>query len=296
MGLGRRLAGWVLSAALALGVSAAAPRKPEPAIWTIQKPNGATITLFGSVHLLPDGESWRTKALVDAYEKADVIVLETDLTVMDEGPTQAYLAAHALNEAGVTLSSLLSAEQKETVAKSATLVGLSLAAMESYRPWFAALQMSIANAQKQGLQSDQGVDNRIERDGKSDGKAFDYFESAREQLDVFIELPERQQVDFLVVGAQEIQDRPNEMIKLVDAWAEGDVEAIDELMNQGLAQTPEVAKLLLDERNSRWVKKILNFYMKDRNSYLIVVGAGHLAGSEGVPAKLREAGINVEGP
>lgn len=296
----RLIAAWAATAALAFGLAGspaqAAPKKPEPAIWTIQKPNGATITLFGSVHLLPDGNSWRTKALGDSYARADVIVLETDLTVMEESATQAYLAAHALNEAGVTLSSLLTPEQKATVSKGATIAGLSLAAMESYRPWFAALQMTVAYAQSQGFKSDKGVDNMIEAEGKGDGKAFDYFESAREQLDVFIELPQRQQIDFLTIGAKELQDRPDEMTKLVKAWAEGDVEQIDTLMNQGLAETPEIAEALLDDRNGRWVKKILTFYMKDKNSYLIVVGAGHLAGSDGVPAKLREAGVDVEGP
>ena len=99
-----------------------------------------------------------------------------------------------------------------------------------------------------------------------------------------------------MLGAKEMQERPDAMIKLVHAWAEGDVALVDELMNQGMEDSPEIAKALLDDRNQRWVKKILNFYLKDRNSYLIVVGAGHLAGDEGVPAKLREAGIEVDGP
>lgn len=292
----RRLAGFAAAVALALTAAFAAPKKPEPAIWTIEKPNGTTITLFGSVHLLPDGDDWRTKALVDAYTKADVIVLETDLAAMQDSDVQSYLAVHALNAPGVTLSSLLTPEEKDAVSKGTTIAGVSYSSMEGFKPWFAALQMTVAYALSQGFKPDQGVDNRIEADGKSDGKAFDYFESAREQLDIFIELPDRQQIDFLVLGAKELQDRPDELTKLIKAWAEGDVEGIDELMNQGLEDAPEVAKALLEDRNARWVKKIQNFYMKDRNSYLIVVGAGHLAGEDGVPAKLREAGIEVEGP
>lgn len=270
--------------------------KPEPAIWIIEKPNGGQIALFGSVHLLPEGDSWRTAALAAAYRQADVIVLETDLAEMSEAAPMAYLAAKSLNPPGVTLSSLLSDAEKEIVSKGATKAGISLAWMEGFRPWFVALQMSVAYAVAQGFSPDEGVDHHIEQEGKADGKAFDYFERPREQLDLFIELPDADQIAFLVMGARELLERPDEMKTLVAAWSRGDTEALDKLMNRGLADTPAIAKALLNDRNERWVKKIRNFYLKDRNSYLIVVGAGHLVGENSVPAKLREAGVDVEGP
>lgn len=303
--LARRAAGLAAGLMLLSGAAAAdsatsafaaLSAQREPAIWTIDKPNGTTITLFGSVHLLPDGDGWRTKALARAYDKADVIVLETDLATMQDPALQAYLAKHALNPPGVTLSTLLTPEQKDTVSKGAAAAGLSLAAMEGFRPWFAALQLSVAYAVSQGFSPEAGVDKRIESDGKADGKAFDYFEKAREQLDLFIELDEEAQIDFLVLGAEELLERPDELKTLIDAWQRGDVAGIDEMMNRGLADAPEVSKALLADRNARWAQKIQDFYMKDRNSYLIVVGAGHLAGEASVQAMLREAGIEVEGP
>lgn len=289
-----------LTAVSILGITVAEPpagtHASEPAIWSIKKENGTTVTLFGSVHLLPDGDKWRTKALRAAYDKADVIVLETDLDQMQTSAMQAYLTEHALNKDGTTLSDLLTPDEKATVTKGAVRAGVGLASMEKFRPWFAALQLSVANAVAQGYSPDRGVDQQIADQGKADGKAFDYFESAREQLDLFIELPEKEQVAFLVLGAQELLDRPNELKTLVDAWLTGDVAAIDELMNRGLEDAPIVAKALMADRNARWVKKIQDFYLKDRNSYLIVVGAGHLAGGGGVPALLRDMGIEVEGP
>jgi uncharacterized protein YbaP (TraB family) len=274
----------------------AAPEVAQPAIWSIQKDNGATITLFGSVHLLPEGQEWRTKALKAAYDKADVIVLETDLTLMQTREMQAYLREHARNAAGTTLSDLLTPDEKATVTKGAAKAGVGLAAIEGFRPWFAALQLSIANAIAHGYSPDRGVDQQIAELGKADDKAFDYFESPREQLDLFIELPEKEQVSFLVVGARELLDRPDELKLLVSAWLRGDVAGIDEAMNRGLEDSPIVAKALLADRNARWVRKIRDFYLKDRNSYLIVVGTGHLVGEVGVPEMLRDAGVEVAGP
>jgi len=296
MGLLKRAAGFAAAAVMASAIAFAAPKIDEPAIWTIQKPNGTTITLFGSVHLLPDGDGWRTKALKDAYEAADVIVMETDLTEMGNSDVANYLAKNSLNPPGVTLTKLLSPEQKATVEAAMDKAAMSFSSMEGYKPWFSAIQISVTYAVLQGFDPSQGVDKAIEADGKSDGKAFAYFEKVREQLDVFIELPEDEQITFLVLGAKEILTRPDEMEKLVTAWATGNVEEIDKLMNRGMEGSPRLARALLADRNARWTKEIGEFFMKDKNSYLIIVGAGHLAGDESVIAMLRDEGIEVEGP
>ena len=291
------MAARVAAAACALIVltAASAPVR-EPAIWTVEKANGETITFFGSVHLLPEGEAWRTKSLAAAYAKADVIVMETDLEAVKTRDFQTYITDHATNPSGVTLTSLMTAEQKIIISKSAALAGLSLSQIERYRPWFAALQLSVMYAASQGFTPDQGVDMLIAQDGRRDDKAFDYFEGPREQLDLFIEMPEDEQIAFLLLGAREIIERPDELKRLIAAWMQGDVDAIDEFMNAGLEDAPNVATALLDARNDRWVKKIREFYLKDKNSYLIIVGAGHLAGDDSVQAKLRDLGIEVEGP
>ena len=47
-----RAAGLAAAALMTAGLALGAAKKEEPAIWTIQKPNGTTVTFFGSVHLL----------------------------------------------------------------------------------------------------------------------------------------------------------------------------------------------------------------------------------------------------
>ena len=287
------------AAALTLASHAAptpAPKKSEPAIWTIQKDNGTTITLFGSIHILGENDTWRTSALEAAYKAADVIVLETDVSVMGTSEMQSYIAKASMNEAGTPMSELLGPEQTVTVTKAADAAGISFAAMEPYKPWFAALQLSVSNAAAKGFSADQGVDKALENEGRADGKAIAYFEKTREQLDLFIDLPMEEQIAFLVFGATEVLERPDELKDLIAAWAKGDVAEIDALMNRGLEGTPLVQKALLEDRNARWVKVIREFFLKDNNSYLIVVGAGHLAGDDSVIAMLRDEGIEVEGP
>ncbi len=277
--------------------SPAADVKPgNPAIWTIEKPNGGTITLFGSVHLLPNNQSWRTEAFTAALAKADVVVFETPIADMATPEMQQYLASNVMNPPGVTLSTLLNADEKATVEKAAATVGVPFASMEGFRPWFAGLQIALVMIMKQGFDPNSGIDKLVEAEAKTAGKALDYFETGIEQLNIFTTMPADQEKAFLVIGAKEITENPNGLKELVDAWAAGDVARIDLLMNAGIESMPELGKKLLEDRNARWVQKISSTYMADTKNYLIVVGAGHLAGGKSVPAMLRADGITVSGP
>ena len=288
--------GSALAQAPAPTAPAVEKRIATPAIWTIAKPGGGTITLFGSVHLLPPNLEWRTPALTEALAKADVVVFETPVADMATPELQAFLQQNMMNPPGVTLSTLLSADEKTKVEAAAAEVGAPFGMLEPFRPWMAALQLSIGFVMKQGFDPNSGVDKQVEAEAKTAGKALDYFETAREQLEIFTTLPADQEKAFLVIGATELVENPSMLKELVDSWATGDAARIDAIMNAGIESMPELGKKLLDDRNARWVDKISSVYMNDTKNYLIVVGAAHLAGAKGVQTMLREKGIEVAGP
>lgn len=297
-----------LIAAAAFGLASLAPAAAEtaaattearvgtPAIWSVEKPGGGTITMFGSVHLLPAALTWRTPALEDALAKADIVVFETQIEGMATAEVQSYLAQNSMNPPGVTLSTLLTADEKTTVENAATSIGVPFAMLEPYRPWLVAIQLGLGVLMKQGFDPNSGVDKLIEAEARAAGKGLDYFETAIEQLDIFTSMPADEEKAFLVVGAAEILKTPEAMAMLLDAWAKGDVASIDTLMNAGLEASPALGKKLLEDRNARWVDKITSQYMADDKNYLIVVGAAHLAGDKSVQTMLRAKGVTVSGP
>jgi uncharacterized protein YbaP (TraB family) len=267
-----------------------------PAIWTITKPGGGTITLFGSVHLLPRGMDWHTPALSAALERADTVVFETPLDGMESPEMASYLQAHIMNPPGVTLSSLLSADEKAQVEAAARQVGVSVTALEAMRPWFVALQMGVLFVVNQGFDPNSGVDKKVEAEAKAKGKQLDHFETTKEQLAIFTDMTPDQEKAFLLSTAKDIIQNPGDLSDMVEAWYGGDVAGLDRLMNASLEAYPDLAKVILHDRNARWVEKITGTYMGDGKTYLIVVGAAHLAGSHGVPEMLRARGISVDGP
>ena len=64
-------------------------------------------------------------------------------------------------------------------------------------------------------------------------------------------------------------------------------------MNKGLSTTPGAMKLLIDDRNARWAKR-LDTMLAESHTYFITVGAGHLGGPHGLPALLKTHGYKVE--
>ncbi|MBN9001550.1 MAG: TraB/GumN family protein [Rhizobiales bacterium] len=79
---------------------------------------------------------------------------------------------------------------------------------------------------------------------------------------------------------------------MVGQWGAGDPAALAETMNEGLAETPDVAKTLLWDRNARWAEHI-EARMAQPGTVFVAVGAGHLAGAKSVQDYLKERGLKV---
>ena len=83
------------------------------------------------------------------------------------------------------------------------------------------------------------------------------------------------------------------MTTMVDAWAKGKPDILAREMNDSLKDTPEVARVLLTERNQRWAGWVKQRLGKP-GTVFVAVGAGHLAGPESVQAQLRRLGVKAE--
>ena len=80
---------------------------------------------------------------------------------------------------------------------------------------------------------------------------------------------------------------------MLRAWVTGDVGLIARTFNQDLSSTPELRAALLDQRNANWSRWIQQ-RMQKPGTIMIAVGAGHLAGSDSVLARLESAGYRVK--
>ena len=84
----------------------------------------------------------------------------------------------------------------------------------------------------------------------------------------------------------------DELAALLDGWRTGKLDALEAELRREFDGAPELYRALLSERNAKWMPKILA--LRDGpEDYLVVVGALHLVGADGVIALLEQRGVKL---
>ena len=90
---------------------------------------------------------------------------------------------------------------------------------------------------------------------------------------------------------QDSASAESESNAIVSAWQHGDTVKLEQLLREGSKESPDLYRLLTTERNRRWLPKITQLLNGDDN-YLVVVGALHLIGHDGVIELLQRQGFS----
>tara|TARA_R110000868_G_scaffold13584_2_gene63163 strand:- start:7323 stop:8267 length:945 start_codon:yes stop_codon:yes gene_type:complete len=265
----------------------------SPAIWEISDED-SQIYLLGTFHILPASLDWQSDAMLADLRAADSLYLEADVHSPEaEARVQAMVVQMGLNPAGVTLTSMLDAETAALLAEVAPTVGATPAMLDPMRPWLAEIVLAVAQMQALGLDPTAGVEQSLLAAVQGTSVEMGYFETAEDQMNAIAGQPEEIQLKSLAEGLREMERMPDMLDQMVRAWATGDVETIDSLINSEMREdAPEVYEALIVQRNRNWMPQILAL-LDGEGTVFIAVGAAHLTGDDGVIAQLRAAGVEV---
>ncbi|MEN3748054.1 TraB/GumN family protein [Sphingomonas sp. HF-S3] len=277
-------------AAPAAPAAAVATRDADPALWVV-KDDDTTIYLFGTVHVLKPGLSWFDEAVKTAFDKSDTLVLE--MIEPDPATMQALMMKMVINLDGPNLSAQLPEEKRAAFAAAMSEAGTPAAGYERFDPWFASLVITLTKVAKLGYDPNQGAEKTLTAAAKAAEKPIVGLETAEEQLGFFDKLPQAVQVKYLEVTLDQLPKTGEMLDKMVESWAKGDPDTLAAVMNEGMAETPEVNKAILVDRNVRWADWIAE-RMKKPGTVFIAVGAGHLAGPDSVQTYLAARKLKTE--
>ena len=274
---------------LALGaVPAAHPQKHM--LFRVRGPQGATVFLLGSVHLL-SAEAGQLPPVVDsAFDRAKTVAFETSFDSLQMRAMELMTRARYAN--GATLRSSLSpagAARLDTVLKS---YGMSVDQVNGFKPWFVSMLLMQTVMQRAHFEAKYGVDMQLNARAHSANKTIVGLESAEMQIGMFDSLSPAEQ-EKMVLTANGPDSSSRVLARIKDAWITGDVGALDDLVNQGLKDVPTLFTKLVVDRNAAWIPKIEQM-VKSKDDALIVVGAGHLVGKYGLVELLRAKGYTVD--
>jgi uncharacterized protein YbaP (TraB family) len=255
----------------------------------------ATVTIFGSVHILPDKLDWEPQALKDALKDADELWFETPIDASDLLDAARLALARGLLPPNESLLALLPDDQARAQLKDvAASLNVPIIQLDRLRPWLAELTLAQAAYAREGASADQGVERQL-ADGAQQAERH-AFETAQQQIAMFADTPVPDQVASLMDSIQQMQDDPGAFSRLTREWLAGDLKGIDKDGVQTLRKTsPALFKVLLTDRNAAWRATVLK-RLQGRGKVVVVVGVGHLVGPGGLPQLLRDSGVRVDGP
>jgi uncharacterized protein YbaP (TraB family) len=279
---------------LVLILACAGAARAGPPVWTV-KQGQATVVLFGSIHLLPPGLDWEPAELTAALARADALYFELPLDAAMDAEAMRLRARRGFLAPGDSLSAHLSPTADARLRRVAADLGVSLVALERMQPWLAEVTLSVLDDLRAGAQVSAGVEQRVQNlcPPNVPRRAF---ETARFQIGLLAGASRAEQLASLEETLEEIADRPQTYRQVVAEWMAGDLAGLQSDALRPLeAVSPALYRRLITNRNRRW-SRLIAALLKRPGTTVVIVGMGHLLGSEGVPALLRARGIPVSGP
>jgi len=292
--VGRRLAQTFCAAVLCVcAASALSDDTGHPV--TMWQVDGRTNSVYvlGSIHLLREQDHPLPGVIDTAYDDAEVIVMELDMDDMDPAYTQMAFNRAGVMTDGTTLRDLMGDDAYSRAAEAAAAVDIPLDMLAQSEPWLAAMTVEIMLLYRIGFNPMLGVEMTMTSRAARDGKPIEGLETVDEQLAFLDGLPLDVQSEMLIQTLAEGAALEESIDGVIEAWRNGDMAALEADLLSSIEEQSELSEVLITGRNRRWAEAIVGM-LGDDQDYLVIVGALHLVGDDGVPALLEKKGLGIQ--
>lgn len=251
-----------------------------------------TVYLLGSVHLLREEDHPLPSIIDAAYEDAETLFMELDMDDLDPIAMQATINRLGMLEDSQTLRDVMGADLYDDALLAADALDIPLEMLAQTEPWFAAITVEQLALTRIGFNPLYGIEMHMMAKAVRDGKAIEGFESVEQQLGFLDGLSLDAQRELLMQTLAEGANIRDIMDQLIAAWRMGDITYMEENLLADIANYPELYESIVADRNRNWTNTI-DKLLGDDDDYLIIVGALHLIGEDGVPQLLESRGYTV---
>jgi uncharacterized protein YbaP (TraB family) len=266
------------------------PLSADP-VWRIEQ-DGRQLFLAGSIHLLRRSDLPLPPAFDRAFAQADRLVFETDIAAT-RSPSFLEAMDRALRlPEDETLSRHIAAETRALLAARLRQYGLSLQAFEAYKPAMLSISLTMLELQRLGIDA-PGVDEWLYRRAQAAGKPVSGLETPQQQIDFLARMGEGEEDALLRQTLVELGTLESDFDRMIAAWRRGDLRQLESLFIAPMRDTsPRLYQTLMVRRNRAWLPRLMRL-LATPPTELVVVGSAHLAGADGLIARLRQAGLRV---
>ena len=252
----------------------------------------ASVFLLGSIHLFKAEDYPLAASIERAFTNAGIAAFETDIGEMERRAMQPETLAKTLLPAGETFRDQLSAQTYTLFTNYAAEIGLPLFALEQLRPAVAALALVELECKKLGFDPENGIDLHYYKLARKAGKSLMALESLDFQLDLLTSFSKQENELLVKSTLQDIKTTRQDFAEILRAWKCGDAPGLEKVLNSMAVEAPAIFKRLVTDRNERWTPK-LEEWSRGQTNAIVIVGAAHLVGKDGLVELLRRKGLNV---
>lgn len=248
--------------------------------------------LYGTIHIINSEDYFLPPGTLAAMDNTDKMVFEIDMNEMSDMSKMMGIMMQAFMKDGLTLKDLVTVTDYELIDKHFQKMGLPLVMLERIKPMFLSA-FAYGDMDPNSLQSGKMKSYEMEffEMAKSAGKPVGGLETIEFQMGIFDSIPYKAQAEMLVETIKSADTESDEFEKMTAMYTAQQITAMVAMIGDEDEQLSEHEDLLLGMRNRNWIP-IMGETMTAQPTFF-AVGAGHLAGPQGVIHLLRQAGYTV---
>lgn len=276
-----------------------------PAMWLVTSPEGKTMYMMGSMHALRDECYPLPDYVQQAYEQADVLAVECDISDVSASFSAALNQMEKMYyDDGTTLKDHLSEEQYNDIDSYMKAHGDKLELYDGFQLWYLNQFLGTMALEDAELDSTKGLDMNLLTMAHDDGKEIYEVETLDFQMDLLAGFSEDiYKVQLSGYSEENIELMNEQYEQLYRAWRTGDIDSLLELNEVGegeeeyteeeLALVEDYNKQLITDRNIGMAEKAEQLMADGKNTFY-VVGAMHFVGDGGIIDLLTKDGYTCE--
>jgi uncharacterized protein YbaP (TraB family) len=278
---------WTLLGLFWLSLGSAGTPPGTGILFEVEGASGSTSYLFGTIH----SEDPRVVALPQpvraAFDGVSDLVMEV---IPDEAAISRSVEAMRYRD-GRSLKDAIGADLYAKTLSALSARGLTEPAVRNLKPWAVVTLLSLPQPKTGAV-----LDLRLYQDALAQGKVIIGLETVDEQLGIFEDLSERDQVASLRETLKVQDEMPEVFQRLIAAYLSRDLAQLLRLSEHYLqgGDTYLVRRFraaALDRRNQRMAQRLLPLVRK--GGCFVAVGALHLPGEGGLLERLAGSGFRV---
>ena len=263
--------------------------------WKVEH-QGHISYLLGSIHVFKAEYYPLPTIITRGFNESKILVVEANISPKDPRNLQKLLRKHALYKPGDSLRNHINSRVYRKLEDWFHKNKLSIQRFLTFRPWMMANTLLLIELQKSGFASNYGLDYNFIRLAAKKKKKIHELESVEQQFKLFSGLDDKSQEIYLSDTLEALNESGPLMEGVLKNYMNGDLKKFSNTFKKTRNLSSELQPFMysiFEERNVRMSNHIDRLLKHKKNTYFIVVGAGHMVGPTGIVKSLRRKGYKV---